>query len=110
MEIASVYEAYNQAFIKTFGQVHPNQNWGFGKRSATRGYNPDANIWGSTYGLDVPQVITEAQRKRVIAYFQSNKFHPGLGSKTLTEYFVQQVYKGGEENGQYVNIMNTTPR
>lgn len=109
MEIASVYEQYNQAFIKTFGQVHPNQNWGFGKRSATRGYNPDANIWGSRYGLDVPQVITEAQRQRVIAYFQSNKFLTGGGSKPLTEYFVQQVYKGGENNGQYVNIMNTNP-
>lgn len=109
MEIANVYEQYNQAFIKTFGQVHPNQNWGFGKRSATRGYNPNANIWGSTYGLDVPQVITEAQRQRVIAYFQSNKFLTGGGSKPLTEYFVQQVYKGGENNGQYVNIMKANP-
>ena len=112
METAQVYEAYNRAFIATFGEVNPNQDWGFGKnfgKMGTRAYNPDANIWGSTYHLDVPQVITEEQKKRVIAYFQNNQFNPGLGSKNLTEFFVQQVYKGGEENGKYVNIMKTTP-
>ena len=36
MEIANVYEQYNQAFIKTFGQVNPNVDWGFGKRAGTR--------------------------------------------------------------------------
>ena len=108
METAKVYEAYNEAFIATFGQVHPDQTWGFGSHAGTRAYNPDANIWGSTYHLDVPQVITEEQKKRVIAYFQNNQFNPGLGSQNLTEFFVQQVYKGGEENGKYVNIMKAT--
>ena len=37
MEIASVYEQYNQAFIKTFGQVNPNQDWGFGKNFGKMG-------------------------------------------------------------------------
>ena len=109
METAKVYEAYNEAFIATFGQVHPDQTWGFGSHAGTRAYNPDANIWGSTYHLDVPQVITEEQKKRVIAYFQNNQFNPGLGSQNLTEFFVQQVYKGGEDNGKYVNIMKTDP-
>jgi hypothetical protein len=36
MEIANVYEQYNRAFIKTFGQVNPNVDWGFGKRAGTR--------------------------------------------------------------------------
>ena len=108
METAQIYEAYNEAFIATFGQVHPNQTWGFGSHAGTRAYNPDANIWGSTYHLDVPQVITEEQKKRVIAYFQNNQFNPGLGSQNLTEFFVQQVYKGGEDNGKYVNIMKAT--
>ena len=31
MEIAEVYEQYNRAFIATFGEVNPNQDWGFGK-------------------------------------------------------------------------------
>ena len=102
---------YQTAFTSRFGEIAPNHDWGFEhfREGVTRSYNPDANIWGSTYHLDVPQVLTREQKNRVIAYFQNNQFLVGGGSKDLTEYFVQQVYKGGEENGAYVNILNTDP-
>ena len=29
-DVNQIYEAYNQAFIKTFGQPAPDQDWGFG--------------------------------------------------------------------------------
>lgn len=103
--------AFEEAFVKAFGQPDPTHNWGFRmpNEDITRSYNPNANIWGSTHGLDVPQVLTQKQKERVIAYFQNHQFITGGGSLPTTEFFVQQVYKGGEQNGQYVNIMKTNP-
>ena len=102
-EIANVYNSYNQAFIKTFGQVNPNVDWGFGSVAGTRGLsdkkagaNKERNLWAATdniYNLLVPTPLTEGQRLRVQKYFQA---HPNLTWETpsMTNYFVQQVYKG----------------
>ena len=102
-EIANVYNSYNQAFIKTFGQVDPNVDWGFGSVAGTRGLsdktagaNKERNLWAATdniYNLLVPTPLTEGQRLRVQKYFQA---HPNLTweAPTMTNYFVQQVYKG----------------
>jgi hypothetical protein len=102
-EIASVYNNYNQAFIKTFGQVNPNVDWGFGNGAKTRGLsdktagaNKERNLWAATdnvYNLLVPTPLTAQQKLRVQKYFQA---HPNLTweAPTMTNYFVQQVYKG----------------
>lgn len=110
METAQVYEAYNKAFIATFGQVNPNQDWGFGKRAGTRAnsgetypqteayHNMNHNEWADPDkefgGYTVPDPLTEEQKAVVAAYFQSVS---GLtySDPGLRHFFVQQVYKGG---------------
>lgn len=118
MEIANVYEQYNQAFIKTFGQVNPNVDWGFGKRAGTRAnsgetypeteayHNMNHNEWADpdkTYGgYTVPDPLTEEQKAVVAAYFQTV---PNLtyNDPHLRHFFIQQVYKGGN-----TKVRNTT--
>lgn len=89
-----VQSQYNQAFVNTFGQPAANQTWGFG--GVTRAANVNKNQWGNpNYGnWQIPPALSEGQMKRVKAYFQQN---PNLTWKapTYTNYFVQQVYKGG---------------
>ena len=121
MQTAQVYEAYNRAFIATFGQVHPNQTWGFGKRAGTRAntgdtypqteayHNMNHNEWADPDkefgGYTVPDPLTEEQKAVVAAYFQTvpNLTYSDPG---LRHFFVQQVYKGGKvDAGQ---VRNTT--
>ena len=98
-EIAQVYNSYNQAFIQTFGQPAANHNWGFKSISAgTRaGAEPTANIWADQ-GYKAPRELSEGQKLRVKAYFQAN---PNLTyvDPEWTNFFVQQVYKGGTTPG-----------
>ena len=101
MEIASVYEQYNQAFIKTFGQVNPNQDWGFGSnfgKVGTRGVFANGNEWAANDRDDckykVPPALTEPQMNIVRIYFQ-NKQGQDYEDPGWTDYFIQQVYKGG---------------
>lgn len=118
MEIAEVYEQYNRAFIKTFGQVNPNVDWGFGKRAGTRAnsgetypeteayHNMNHNEWADPDkefgGYTVPDPLTEEQKAVVAAYFQTV---PNLtyNDPHLRHFFIQQVYKGGN-----TKVNNTT--
>lgn len=96
LEAAQIVNAYNQAFIKTFGQPAANQDWGFGTatRAITRGNaSVNANQWADN-GYTVPVELTQAQKDRVIAYFQHNQLSDG-GTKNWSEFFIQQVYEGG---------------
>ena len=103
-------KAYEQVFEEEFGKVDPNQDWGFGTaeilartRTAmdrTRTENKNLNQWGDpNYGnWKVPDALTDGQKTRVMAYFQAN---PGLTYEDphLTDFFIQQVYKGGTTPG-----------
>jgi hypothetical protein len=91
---------YENAFIKTFGQPAANQHWGFGA-TATRSADPDANMWGgngvanSKYpNFVVPDPLTSAQIEVVRRWFQQ-KQNPDNHAVDFTNFFVQQVYKGG---------------
>lgn len=97
-----VIKTYEQAFINTFGEPAPDQDWGFGSSSAasrTRGNYANANEWGAPEGVKpqsgwkVPPVLTAGQILRVTRYFQT---HPDLGYNDpgWENFFVQQVYKG----------------
>ena len=95
---ATVNEKYAAAFEKAFGKVGANVDWGFSSVASTRGTraaecDKDAHMWVDK-GYDVPVELSAAQKERVIAYFQHNKLTAG-GSKDWTEFFIQQVYKGG---------------
>ena len=106
-EAAKVQQSYADAFIATFGQPAANHQWGFinYKTAGTRaisdfsvGANKQRNMWAAIdgYNLLVPTPLSDGQKLRVRAYFQA---HPGLTweTPTMTNYFVQQVYKGAYE-------------
>lgn len=103
----SKQEQYQAVFEKEFGTVNPNVNWGFtpqqvftfdenGKLIGTRGANTNANQWYES--LTVPDTLTDAQKDVVRRWFQNNKNPKGL-EVNWSDFFVQQVYKGGTNPG-----------
>lgn len=103
----SKQEQYQAVFEKEFGTVNPNVNWGFtpqqvftfdkdGKLIGTRGANPEANQWYQY--LTVPAPLTDAQKDVVRKWFQTHHKPQGL-DVNWSDFFVQQVYKGGTNPG-----------
>ncbi|MCI7001298.1 MAG: hypothetical protein MR898_03150 [Prevotella sp.] len=99
----SKQEQYQAVFEKEFGAVNPNVNWGFtpqqvftfdenGKLIGTRGANPESNQWYQY--VTVPAPLTDAQKDVVRKWFQTHKNPQGI-KVNWSNYFVQQVYKGG---------------
>ena len=113
-------KTYEEVFNEVYGEIDPYQNWGFtndlsladsstteviykdslvteselaGTRAGTRGHNANANEWGRSYS-NVPDPLTDEQKKRVRLYFQYNK-DPQNEPVSYTNFFVQDVYKGG---------------
>lgn len=103
----SKQEQYQAVFEKEFGAVNPNVNWGFtpqqvftfdkdGKLIGTRGANTNANEWYQY--LTVPAALTDAQKEVVRKWFQNTK-NPQGQKVNWSDFFVQQVYKGGSNPG-----------
>ena len=103
----SKQEQYQAVFEKEFGAVNPNVNWGFtpqqvftfdkdGKLIGTRGADPGANQWYKY--LTVPAALTDAQKEVVRKWFQ-NTPNPQGQKVNWSNFFVQQVYKGGDNPG-----------
>ena len=103
----SKQEQYQAVFEKEFGAVNPNVNWGFtpqqvftfdkdGKLIGTRGADPNANDWYQY--LTVPAALTDAQKEVVRKWFQNTK-NPQGQKVNWSDFFVQQVYKGGDNPG-----------
>ena len=95
------YVNYENAFIEKFGEPAPDQTWGFGSadannggttRAITRTASTNANMWASTW--NVPKPLTDAQKDIVRRFFQQNKNPKGVAIN-YTNFFVQDVYKGG---------------
>ena len=105
-------QTYEKVFKEEFGEVNPNQDWGFGVANQisarTRadevidptthvGAYPDANMWTSK-GYLAPPPLTTSQKLRAQYYFQMNKIvvpnRPNYGTK---DFFIQQVYDGGDD-------------
>lgn len=93
------------------GQVNENVNWGFndqqiatfdadGKFTGMKGVNANGNEWGIY--VDVPQPLTDAQKKVVTDWFKANKNPEGI-AVNWSDFFVQQVYEG--EWGKNMNYL-----
>ena len=106
---------YQNAFVSAFGEISSNQDWGFSATTTTRADDPDANMWGGkgTEGsrypqFTVPEPLTTDQKEVVRKWFQTHKT-PDNHAVTFTNFFVQQVYKGGsnttdsESSESYLN-------
>ena len=111
IEYSSLYEEKTQSFEKVFkdlyGTIDPNHDWGFtpyvditdastvsGTRALTRGVNTNGNMWANDWV--VPDALTEAQKDKVRRWFQQHQNPEGV-SFSHSNFFVQQVYKGGTE-------------
>lgn len=103
---------FDAAFKSLYGEIAPGHTWGFDipdavpcgvlpaesqaeSRAFTRDANPKANEWGKTY-INVPDPLTPAQKDKVRRYFQQNRNPQGV-SLDYTNFFVQDVYKGGTD-------------
>ena len=107
--------AYDEAFKEFYGDIDPNHTWGFktlednytsSTRSATPMFtrtmitrsdvdkaNKNSNMW-ATQGWIIPDPLTSDQKDKVRRYFQQNQNPHGI-TVNYTDFFVQQVYKGG---------------
>ena len=115
-KIEQKVQAFEEAFVRAFGQPNPNHTWGFEELDGdnlngndlamTRadgafanhvGAYPDANMWTSK-GFLAPDPLTQSQKLRAQYYFQMNRIvnpnRPNYGTK---DFFVQQVYDGGTD-------------
>lgn len=110
----NLYDEKTQSFDKVFkdlyGTIDPNHDWGFtpyvldnltteatagtrGTRALTRGAYPNANDWAGE-GWNVPDPLHADQIAIVRKYFQQFK-DPVDEPITYSDFFVQDVYKGG---------------
>ena len=90
-------EAYNNAFVQAFGNIAPNQTWGFksGVRAATtmRTANTNGNQWEDQDWV-IPADITDSELQDVLAVFNEEGAESYESLIDLNDFFVQQVYKG----------------
>lgn len=95
-------EKYQDAFVKEFGQIAGDQNWGFtdqSVKSSTRGENVNRSEWGTGSGngghIAVPKNVTKDEQTKVLAEF--SKLREGVVNTiqiNWTDVMVSQVYKG----------------
>lgn len=109
IEYSSPYEEKTQKFEKVFkdlyGTIDPNHDWGFtpyvfdgitttnGTRALTRGHDARANMWAGEWV--VPNALTNDQKDKVRRWFQQHQNPEGVAF-SHKDFFVQQVYKGGD--------------
>ena len=108
-------QAFDEAFTKIYGQIDPRQDWGFGvanQANYTREVNANANEWADpdkAYGgLLVPPPLTDEQIAVVKEYFQTVQY-PDYEDPHWTNYFIQQVYKGGTDAKTGTNPATNKP-
>lgn len=86
---------YEAAFVKKYGAIATDQDWGFGAATASavisRSAFPNSNEWGKY--VDVPSPVSDMEKAKVIEWFKTHK-NPESTPITWTDFFVQQVYKG----------------
>lgn len=102
---------YDAKFVAQFGQPASNHTWGFATtRALTRGVYADGNNWAGTDGgrLKVPPRLTTDQINAVVEYFQTVK-NPDYMDPQWTDYFIQQVYKGGSSPKEGINPTYNEP-
>ena len=107
-KIEQKVQAFEEAFVRAFGQPNPNHTWGFEELDGekdysgmTRSANTEHNQWAAVdniYKLLVPPALTPGQIQRVKAYFQNNRYLT-YEDPHMTDFFVQQVYEGSTAPG-----------
>ena len=91
---------YQENFVKTFGNIDPKNDWGFGENipsnpKPTKAFDANSNMWGGY--VEVPDVLTEEQKKAVTAWFTAHQNPQGI-AVNWCDFFVQQV--SSTDNGK----------
>lgn len=98
-------QKYQAAFENLVGgKINANVNWGFdnqqvatfdadGKFTGMRAANVNGNQWADF--IEVPTALTPDQKAVVRDWFQTHPNYEGTTSVNWSEFFVEQVYKGG---------------
>ena len=97
--------SYQDKFVKTFGNIDPKNDWGFGQDipcapKPTKGVNANANEWGGY--VEVPDTLTEAQIATVTSWFASHPNPQGI-AVNWSDFFVQQV--SSTEYGKNMDLL-----
>ena len=84
---------YQENFVKTFGNIDPKNDWGFGQDipcapKPTKVANANANEWGGY--VEVPDTLTDAQIETVTNWFATHPNPQGI-AVNWSDFFVQQV-------------------
>ena len=84
---------YQENFVKTFGNIDPKNDWGFGQDipcapKPTKVANTNANEWGGY--VEVPEPLTKAQIATVTSWFATHPNPQGI-AVNWSDFFVQQV-------------------
>lgn len=106
-------EEFSQAFMKAFGRIASNQNWGFDledeytetptafettEKAGTRGANVNGNLWYQNW--ERPKNLNDASvnvnEKALVEDFFNTKWENYVNNKSVTweNYWVTQVSKG----------------
>lgn len=99
-EELELIQEYTANFVERYGDIDPNHTWGFGELGSedealsTRGSYPNGNMWADE-GYIAPAPITDRERAAVVEAFRNHT--QSDTNPQLTNFFVQQVYKGGWE-------------
>jgi hypothetical protein len=101
-------DKYSRSFESRYGTIDSGHTWGFisnseltAQSAKTRGSYPNGNMWASD-GYEAPLPITDAERAAVVEAFRTHTV--SNTNPQLTNFFVQQVYKGG---WQYALVNHT---
>ena len=91
---------YQENFVKTFGNIDPKNDWGFGENipsnpKPTKAFDANSNMWGGY--VEVPDVLTEEQKNAVTAWFTAHQNPQGI-AVNWCDFFVQQV--SSTDNGK----------
>lgn len=79
---------YEAAFIKKYGTIASNQDWGFGENLTTRATNPNSNQWSGS--VLVPGGITAAEKETVTEWFKTHQ-NPASIAINWSDFFVQHL-------------------
>ena len=97
--------SYQDNFVKTFGNIDPKNDWGFGQDipcapKPTKGANTNNNEWGGY--VEVPDPLTKAQIATVTSWFASHPNPQGI-AVNWSDFFVQQV--SSTEYGKNMDLL-----
>ncbi|MBR2360268.1 MAG: hypothetical protein IKA75_07620 [Bacteroidaceae bacterium] len=109
-EYAAKLAEYRAKWVEQFGEIDPNEDWGFGSdeetagdstRVVTREAIKETHEWKEK-GITPPADITEEEINKVNAYLADTANVETISHLNLSDYWIQQVSR--TENGQrYLN-------